>query len=504
MDRLRPNDPETIGPYKLIARLGAGGMGVVFLGTKGVDRAAIKVVRSTFLDDPSLNTRFFREIDTLKKIDSPYVAKIVDSSMDEDFAWHAVEFINGPTLRELIDTNGPLPEDAWWKLAQQLGEALNSVHALGIIHRDIKPANIIMSDTGPKVIDFGIAQDSDATSLTTTGAVAGSPAWLSPEQLEGTDITPGSDLYSLGSVLVFAATGRSPWGDETSMSVPVVYQKILSGQPNLDGLSARQKTLVEGLQNSDPSTRSLPENWRQSRPVETKIIPHTGTKTTAKQPSPPPPPPSATTKPNHPSTKKLLRGEEFNPQEHTALARIKFRLRGHPELSPGVIATLLILVVIFSAIGVSHSITRAPQDNAERGSAETWQFESDDDEWEDYYRNRGQALDQEAACKQADSYALEVFDAVGRVNEAFDADDESSRLYWLNQVVEITDEASELNIVDSEIQETWRQWTTKWAEIAHAWLQSDWSLDSEAWEVEYLRIDDKLFSASGLCAEWID
>ncbi len=348
MDRLRQNDPETIGPYKLIARLGAGGMGVVFLGTKGVERVAIKVVRHSFLDDPALNARFQREIETLTRIDSPHVARIVDSSIDGDFAWHAVEFINGPTLRELIDTNGPLPEDDWWKLAEQLGNTLSAVHSPGIIHRDIKPANIIMSDTGPKIIDFGIAHDDDATSLTTTGAVAGSPAWLSPEQLEGTDITPGSDLYSLGSVLVFAATGRSPWGDETSMSVPVVYQKILSGQPNLDGLSARQKTLIEALQNSDPSTRSLPENWRQRRPVETKTIPHTETKTAAKQPSPPPP--SAKTKPNHPSTKKLLRGEEFNPQEQTALARIKFRLRGHPELIPGAIVVLLILSLIGASI----------------------------------------------------------------------------------------------------------------------------------------------------------
>jgi serine/threonine protein kinase len=256
MDRLRPSDPENIGPYKLIARLGAGGMGVVFLGTKGTDRAAIKVVRNSFLDDPSLKTRFVREIETLKKIDSPYVAKIVDSSVEEELSWHAVEFVNGPTLRELVDTNGPLTEVLWWELAHQLGEALAAVHRLGIVHRDIKPANIIMSDTGPKIIDFGISQDSDATSLTMTGTVAGSPAWLSPEQLEGVAVTAGSDLYSLGSVLVFAATGQSPWGSETSMSIPAVHQKILTGEPNLDGLSDRQKDLIQALQKSDPSARS--------------------------------------------------------------------------------------------------------------------------------------------------------------------------------------------------------------------------------------------------------
>lgn len=269
MDRLRPSDPENIGPYKLIARLGAGGMGVVFLGTKGTDRAAIKVVRNSFLDDPSLKTRFVREIETLKKINSPFVAKIVDSSMEEELSWHAVEFVNGPTLRELIDSNGPLTEDLWWELAHQLGEGLAAVHRLGIVHRDIKPANIIMSDTGPKIIDFGISQDSDATSLTMTGTVAGSPAWLSPEQLEGVAVTAGSDLYSLGSVLVFAATGQSPWGSETSMSIPAIHQKILTDQINLEGLTASQRELIKNLHAKDPSDRQIPASLNPaSSPVE--------------------------------------------------------------------------------------------------------------------------------------------------------------------------------------------------------------------------------------------
>lgn len=255
MDRLRPDDPDTIGPYRLIARLGSGGMGVVFLGTKDTERVAIKVVRHSFLDDPSLRIRFEREIDTLRKVSSPHVAAMVDSSTEGDFAWHAVEFVNGPTLRERIHSKGPLPEDQWWALARQLADALASVHELGIVHRDIKPANIIMSETGPKLIDFGISQDSDATSLTMTGLVAGSPAWLSPEQLEGTPVTAGSDLYSLGSVLVFAATGKSPWGDETSMSVPVVYQKILSGETSFEGLTAKQRELIEALHDPSPEKR---------------------------------------------------------------------------------------------------------------------------------------------------------------------------------------------------------------------------------------------------------
>ena len=271
MDRLRPDDPDTIGPYRLIARLGSGGMGVVFLGTKDTERVAIKAVRHSFLDDPSLRIRFEREIDTLRKVSSPHVATMVDSSTEGDFAWHAVEFVNGPTLRERVDSKGPLPEDQWWTLARQLAEALASVHELGIVHRDIKPANIIMSETGPKLIDFGISQDSDATSLTMTGLVAGSPAWLSPEQLEGTPVTAGSDLYSLGSVLVFAATGKSPWGDETSMSVPVVYQKILSGQTSLEGLTAKQKELITSLHDPSPLNRNFPGTMMVSAPTVTPI-----------------------------------------------------------------------------------------------------------------------------------------------------------------------------------------------------------------------------------------
>ena len=273
MEKLRKDDPERIGPYDVVARLGSGGMGVVFLGTNGVDRVAIKVVRSSFLDDPSLRTRFVREIETLKKVSSPYVAKIMDSSVEGELAWHAVEFVNGPTLRELIDSKGPLSHEDWFVLAQQLRDALESIHSLGIVHRDVKPSNIVMSETGPKLIDFGISQDSEATSLTTTGMVAGSPAWLAPEQLEGSEITQATDLFSAGSVLTFAATGRSPWGQETSMSVPVVYQKILSGAVSLDGIEPSRRRVIEDLLKTDPKERAFHfeniDDGGQSAPVST-------------------------------------------------------------------------------------------------------------------------------------------------------------------------------------------------------------------------------------------
>lgn len=257
MRKLEPEDPEKIGPFEIVARLGAGGMGVVFLGTRGVERYAVKVVRRSYLDSPDLKSRFLREIETLKKLNSPLVARLVDSGIEKDLAWHAVEFVNGPNLREFVEANGPLENTAWWALAGQLQVALSDIHSVGIVHRDLKPSNIVMSELGIKIIDFGIAHDNEATSLTTTGLVAGSPAWLSPEQLEGTELSQASDLFSAGSVLVFAATGKSPWGQETTMSVPVLYRKILEAKPSLEGMSHSQQMLISGLMEADPRDRKF-------------------------------------------------------------------------------------------------------------------------------------------------------------------------------------------------------------------------------------------------------
>lgn len=256
VEELRSDDPVTIGPYTLVARLGAGGMGVVFLAQNGANSVALKVVRSSYLDNKNLHSRFIREIETLKRIDSPYAAKILDYAVDRDTAWHAVEYVSGPTLKEKIETEGPLDAGAWDELAAQLHQALEDVHRLGIVHRDIKPANLVMGETGVKLIDFGIAQDDDATSMTVTGLVAGSPAWLSPERLEGHEDTPASDFFSAGSVLFFAATGRNPWLGSENTKVSAAIAKIIAGAPDLTGLTPTQETIVRGLLHSDPKKRS--------------------------------------------------------------------------------------------------------------------------------------------------------------------------------------------------------------------------------------------------------
>ena len=257
MEPLLPKDPKSIGDYTLIGRLGSGGMGIVYIAADGPETVALKVIRETLVDDPVQSTRFAREIEALQKIDSPFVARILNSGVTNDTAWYATEFVNGPDLKSLVEAKGPLSEQKWALLASGLMSGLAAIHAQGIIHRDIKPANIIMAETGPKIIDFGIAQVSDATSVTSTGLVSGSPAWFSPEQIEGKALTTATDLFSAGSVLTYAATGKAPWGDDSSMTKASVYG-ILVSEPNVTGVSPEQLRMISALLRKEPSDRQFP------------------------------------------------------------------------------------------------------------------------------------------------------------------------------------------------------------------------------------------------------
>ena len=247
MKALAKQDPKSIGPYKLVARLGAGGMGIVYLASRGADSVALKVLNSASIDNPLARARFKKEIETLRQINSPFVAKVIDSHADEETAWLAVEFVNGPDLRVLVQERGPLPLDEWITLANGLLSGLQAIHDEGVIHRDIKPANIIISESGPKIIDFGIAQEMDATSVTNTGSIAGSPAWLSPEQIDGATLTPASDLFSAGSVLHFAASGVTPWGDQNSFTTSIVFNNILTKEPNTSMIPQPQRDFIDAL-----------------------------------------------------------------------------------------------------------------------------------------------------------------------------------------------------------------------------------------------------------------
>lgn len=290
MRSLLRSDPESIGPFKLVARLGSGGMGIVYLASRGSRSVALKVLNPGSLDIPEHRGRFVRETDALRSIDSPNVAKVIDAGADGDLPWLAVEFINGPDLRSWVEDRGSLCRSDWQQLAEGLLKGLVAIHDKGLIHRDIKPANILMSESGPKIIDFGIAQDLDATSVTMTGTVAGSPAWLSPEQIDGISLTPATDIFSLGSVLAFAATGESPWGNQ-STTTSAVFNRILNKPPNLETLPEVQAKfigeLLEKLPKERPSAKqSLAKLKREleASADETRVLPKPKLKPLAKAP----------------------------------------------------------------------------------------------------------------------------------------------------------------------------------------------------------------------------
>ena len=254
MERLRSGDPEQIGPWQIVNRLGSGGMGIVYMGTNGTRAAAIKVVREFLLEDPASRTRLTREVETLLRVKSDFVAEIVGSDIDGNPAWIATNYVDGPSLKILVEKEGPLTEDKWIEFAKGFLSALSSVHAVGVVHRDIKPSNILLSKTGPKLIDFGISFVNDATSLTGTGMVAGTPAWLAPEQFLGREITTSVDNFAAGSTLMYAATGRTPWGAEDS-SVGAVMHTILVEEPDLSALTDFQIEIITPLLIKDVASR---------------------------------------------------------------------------------------------------------------------------------------------------------------------------------------------------------------------------------------------------------
>lgn len=255
MERLRPGDPEQIGPWQIVNRLGSGGMGIVYMGNNGTRAAAVKIVRDFLLEDPASRGRLSREVSSLKKVKSKFVAEIVGADIESSPAWIATNFVDGPSLKTLIENEGPLSEQKWLEFAFGLMSALDAVHEAGVIHRDVKPSNILMSATGPKLIDFGISFSSDATSLTKTGMVAGTPTWFAPEQFEGKKVSSAVDNFAAGSVLYFAATGKNPWGQDDT-SVANTMHQILNKEADMSELSNSQREVISLLHKKSAKERS--------------------------------------------------------------------------------------------------------------------------------------------------------------------------------------------------------------------------------------------------------
>ncbi|GHH86285.1 hypothetical protein GCM10018793_57560 [Streptomyces sulfonofaciens] len=255
MERLLPHDPAWLGQHRLLARLGAGGMGVVYLArARTGELAAVKVIQPEYADDPDFRTRFNREVAAARRVDSPWVVRVTGADPAASAPWLATAFVPGPSLAQAVASCGPLPPDAVRALGGMLARALTAVHAAGLVHRDVKPGNVLLALDGPRLIDFGIARSTSAqqTALTSANVVVGTPGFLSPEQARAQQAGPASDVFSLGCVLAFAATGRPPFGTGTA---DAVLYRTVHDEPDLHGVS-------------DPALRTLLERCLAKGPAE--------------------------------------------------------------------------------------------------------------------------------------------------------------------------------------------------------------------------------------------
>jgi len=251
--QLQPQDPRKVGPYWLLGRLGSGGMGQVFLGrSPGGRLVAVKVVRAELAGQAEFRHRFAREVAAARTVSGLFTAPVVDADVDAPVPWLATAYVPGPSLAEAITRHGPLPATSVLALAAGLAEGLGAIHAAGIVHRDLKPPNVLLAEDGPRVIDFGISRAAEASMLTGTGVVFGSPSFMSPEQARGHRVGPPSDVFSLGAVLTFAAAGEGPFG--TGPGATLLYRVVFT-PPDVGGLPAGLRPLVERCLAKDPEQR---------------------------------------------------------------------------------------------------------------------------------------------------------------------------------------------------------------------------------------------------------
>ncbi|MFF3136898.1 protein kinase domain-containing protein [Streptomyces mirabilis] len=262
---LRKSDPRQAGPYRLETVLGSGGMGRVYLGrdtTGGAGLAAVKVIRPEYAEDPLFRKRFEREVGALDRVKGAHIVRLMGSGCDEDLVWVATEYIPGPTLTDVVTERGPIDAAAAWRLLADVGRAIEAIWRAGLVHRDLKPSNVILGADGARVIDFGVVQAGDGTSLTATGQNVGTPAYMSPEQTRGLEVTAASDVFSLASTLTYAVAGQAPFGEGTGVDVlhrvafDAPREEVLDKVADVDAeLAAFIRTCLD----KDPEQRPLPE-----------------------------------------------------------------------------------------------------------------------------------------------------------------------------------------------------------------------------------------------------
>ena len=259
--------PDRLGPYRLRRQLGEGGMGVVYLAADSSDRqVAVKALRFGAAGDLTAKRRLAREVETMRRVHSPYVAEIIDADVEGTPPYIVTRYVPGSTLDEVVSRQGPLAGQSLVRLAHGLAAALTAVHSAGVVHRDLKPGNVMLVDGDPIVIDFGIAQVPDATRITMTGMFMGTPGYLAPEVIEGRPSGPAADVHSWGATVAFAATGLPPFG---TGSFEAIFYQIVHGQPDLAGVPAPCCSWWSGPWPVIRRAARPPPSWSAARPVST-------------------------------------------------------------------------------------------------------------------------------------------------------------------------------------------------------------------------------------------
>ncbi|MFI2641964.1 serine/threonine-protein kinase [Streptomyces sp. NPDC018610] len=253
MQPARPGDPSRVGPYRIIGRLGSGGMGTVHAGlTADGLRVAVKVIHPAQAEDPEFRARFRREVQLSARVQGPCLVPLLAADPEADAPWLATAYAPGPTLNQYLADHGPLTGGTLYAFATGTAQALAAVHEAGVVHRDVKPQNVILTPAGPRVLDFGIARAADGTSVTRTGVMTGTPGWISPEYYRAGTAGPEGDMFAWGALVAYAATGRLPFG---TGAPDVVAFRVMSGDPDLDGMSEELREVVESALAKEPADR---------------------------------------------------------------------------------------------------------------------------------------------------------------------------------------------------------------------------------------------------------